>query len=187
MRRRGQGRFDLGGELGGIHQTGAPRVVDHVLVVLGPQKRVDGHRDDAGLDGAPEGIEERRTVLDHHQHAFTAADAETGEGVPGAIDVFSQLRVGHLAGGVAEGDLVAAAFVEMAVDEGNRNVEVGGIGDARRPRRTVDLDRVVAHGVSSPSFVRALARCSRAFAGGPLPLCHPISQIGHTRSPAAGC
>jgi hypothetical protein len=117
---------------------------------VGPQQGVERHRDDARLDRAPEEVIELGPVLDDHQDPLAAADAETDQGVAGAVDVLGQRAVGDLAAvDLADRDLLRTPLLEVPVDEGDPDIEGRGKGQTGRCRRSVDRDAVVTHQMSS--------------------------------------
>ena len=90
---RSQGRFHFVGEFGRIDQRSAPGILDHVLVVFGPQKRVDRNRNNARLDRAIVQIHEFWAVLDDHQHAFARQCTGREQSVSAAVYAFGQITV----------------------------------------------------------------------------------------------
>ncbi len=66
--------------------------VEKLLVVVGPQQRVDRNGDRAGLDGAPERGGEREAVEQQQHHAlFGTHRAHVAQRAAEAIDVLEQL------------------------------------------------------------------------------------------------
>jgi hypothetical protein len=97
--------------------------------------------------GAPEQIEERRTVEHHHDQPPAGRDAEPEQRIAAPRDPLGQRRVGDVFGGGAYGDSAAAAFTQVAVDEGRRDVETGCEGDAAADRTRLDRDAMILHPV----------------------------------------
>ncbi len=119
-------RLDLGGELGGIDHEPAARILEQVGVVSDAQHGVERRRNDARLDGSPEEIEEGRAVLDDHQHAVAGLEPSGKQRVAGAVHALGEVIIGDGLGCRADGDLGAAAFFDVPVDERHGDVEAGG-------------------------------------------------------------
>src|SRR5574341_586207 len=92
-------------------------------VVVGAEHGIERHRDDPGLDGAPEGVEELRAVLHHHEQPIPALHAQPQPGVAAAVDALGQLRVGDVPGRAPDDHLLAAPLGQVPVDEGRGHVE----------------------------------------------------------------
>ena len=131
-RRLAEGRLDLAGELAGIGDQPAAGILEHVGIVGRSQQRVGRDRHDAGLDGPPEQIEERRTVLHDHEQAIARHQTEGQQGVAGAVHPLGQFAVGDGLVQRPDGRLGAAAFREVPVDERLGDVEAGGQPDLER-------------------------------------------------------
>ena len=128
----GERALDLAGKFRRVDQRGGAGVIDHEGVARRAQQRVERHRHDAGLDRAPEQIEEGRAVLHHHQQALAALEAELHQRVGAAVDIGGELGVADRAVGGVDRDLGAAALAEMAVDERRGDVVIGREAQARR-------------------------------------------------------
>ena len=173
--------------LGRIGQRGAAGILDHVAVVVGPQQRVERHRNDARLDRAPEQIEELRRVLDHHQQPLARREAGSLQRQAAAIDPLGERAIGDVAGGAADRRLVRSPLREMAVDERHRDIEAGGKVEAGRAAGAVDADGVVrqsGHSRNPP----ACRRCPGPAARSSLPCGRarpprPTSTPGYGRDP----
>ena len=80
-------------------------------------------RNDTGAGTAPiriaprNSVGERERVVEDHQHPVLAPHAELLQHAAGLADARVQLRVRQLLAGAADGDLAAAAGLEVAVDE----------------------------------------------------------------------
>jgi hypothetical protein len=120
-----QRRLDFLGELAGVDDEAAARILEQVGVVGGAQHRVERRRHDACLDGSPEEIEEGRAVLDHHQQAVAGLEACRQQGVAGAVHALGELGICDRLAGGADGDLGAATLRQMPVDERHSDVEAG--------------------------------------------------------------
>ena len=87
------------------------------------RSNVLGGTHDAALDRAPEEIEERRAVLHHHQHPVARLEAERQQRVARAIHALRELGVGDVLAERADRQLGAAAFADVAIDEGDGDIE----------------------------------------------------------------
>ena len=123
------GRFDLLGVLAGIDDQPAAGILEQVGVVGGPQHGVERGRHDAGLDRAPEQIEEGRAVLDDHQQAVAGLEPRRQQGIAGAVHSFGELGGGDRLARRANCDLGAAAFTGVPVDERHSDIEAAGQPD----------------------------------------------------------
>ena len=85
--------------------------------VLGRVEEADRGRYGAHAHRPQEQRRERGRVVEHHQHAVLAADAELGEQRAGGADPAVQLRVRDFLTGAADRHLVAVAGLEPPVDE----------------------------------------------------------------------
>ena len=110
-------------------------VLGVVAVVVDAIERTDGDRDGADLQGAEEERGEGRRVVEDHQHAVLAADAELAQQVPGAVGLPAQPVVGQRRVGGEVGGLLAAAGLDVAVDQEARVVALGNDGAHLRPPR----------------------------------------------------
>jgi len=129
-----QGRLDLTGELGRIGDQPTSGILDHVGIVRGPQQGVGRHRHDAGLDGAPEEIEEGRAVLHHHQQAVAGRQPVREQRVARPVHALGKLRIGHRFLARQDRGLLTASFRQVTVDEGHGGIEAGRQSDGMRGR-----------------------------------------------------
>jgi hypothetical protein len=86
-------------------------VREHVRVVVHRQQRVDGDRNDAGVDRAEERDRPGVAVEHEEQHALLAADAEADERRGEAPGALVELAVREAAAVVGVGELGGAAAV----------------------------------------------------------------------------
>ena len=153
-------------KLGRPDDGGSRRIVDHVAVILRREQRVERHRHDAGLDGAPEDEEEFRAVLHHHQQPVAGPDAEPFQGVAVPVYPDGQLPVADLfARRRQDGGLGAAAFPYVPVDEGHggverrREIEGGAVSAVRS-----DGDGVGSHRTAPRYRLRCRGRAANCIA-----------------------
>ena len=109
--------FQLGPHHVGYEQRTGAAVAQHVLVIIGRQQGVDGHRNHAGQNAAQK---RHRPVdgVDHaQQHALFRLHAQGDDGVGKAIGALGQLTVAVTAGVIDEGNLVAAPGLQVALDQ----------------------------------------------------------------------
>ena len=146
------------------HDERGAGVLEHIGVLVGPQKRVQRHRDDPGPDRAPEHDREIDRVEHQHHDAMLGRDAERGERRADAARLVVELAIGERAPRVAEGDLLRPALRQVAVDERDGGVVALGHASSRTRRRRADapgLPRSLRPAVSLP----APASASRPTAG----------------------
>jgi len=141
--------LDFGGELRRVDDCGSPGIVDHECVGRLPQQGIDGDRHDPGLDRSPELVEERRAILDHHEHALARLQSEADEHSRAAVDASRESRISDIAMERADCRLAPAAFGNVPIDERNRDIEAGRKPQRRRFLRPLDFDDAAAH-VSCP-------------------------------------
>ena len=110
-------------------------ILEHIGVLVGPQKRVQRHRDDPGPDRAPEHDREIDRVEHQHHDAMLGRDAECGERRADAARLVVELAIGERAPRVAEGDLLGPALRQVAVDERDGGVVALGHASSRTRRR----------------------------------------------------
>src|SRR5580692_5084140 len=103
--------------------TGAA-VVEHVFVVLRLGLRVDGYSDGTDFDRAEKGVKKFRRVEEQKKDALFGTDAESEQGIAGAIRVFQELLIGDPLVAALDSDFVAAAFLDVAVHEVGGDVEI---------------------------------------------------------------
>ena len=139
----------------GDDQHPRPRIVEHEAVVGLGHQRVDRHRHDAGLDGAEKSGRPVDGVEEADQNAFLAAAAERAQHLAEAIDPVGKRGIGVLAAVIDIGEFVAAAGVEIALEDIGGEIVVARDGRFRR--------RIAHRGVSSSA---------RAFA-------HPLPTRKH--------
>jgi len=120
-----------------------PAVAQHVAVVLGGEQGVEGHRHDAGVQGAQEAGDPVIAVVHQQQHTLLAPQAQGAQGIRGAADALGHLPIAELTEVVDQGRLVAAPGI--AADQVLGKVEFG-----RRCDRGVGS----AHGVVSSAGVQ---------------------------------
>src|ERR1035438_3361597 len=80
------GRQNFAGKFGRIDERSRTRIVDHDRVTARSQQGIERDRHDPGFNRAPKEIEERGTVLHHHQHAVSALEPEADEAARTTID-----------------------------------------------------------------------------------------------------
>ena len=103
-----------------------PAIGQHIGVLVRGQKRIERHRHHAGADGAQEHNREVDGVEHDHGDALFAADAETAQQIGETARLYLQIAVGQLGDGVGEGELAAAALIDIAVEQpGHRVVGTG--------------------------------------------------------------
>ena len=119
----------------GNEQHPRPAVGQHIGILIRGQHRVERHWDDAGADSAQEHDREIHRIEHDHRDALFAADAETAQQVGGAAALPLQLAIGELGDGIGEGELCAAAFVDIAVEQPGHCV----VSHALLPRRVTTL------------------------------------------------
>ncbi len=92
-------------------------VAQHKIVITSRQQRVDGNRHDSRLDRAEESGREVDAVEQAEQDALLRRDAEADGEIGEAVDPLGEIAVAVGAAIVANGDLLAAPRLEVAVDE----------------------------------------------------------------------
>ncbi len=127
----------------GDEQHPRAAVGEHIGILIRGEQRIQRHRHHTGADRAQEHDREIDRVEHDHRHPLLAADAETAQQVGKATRLSLQLAIGELRDGVVEDELVAAALVDIAVQQPSHRV-VGGAAHAllRTPTRaTTSLPR----------------------------------------------
>ena len=132
---------NFGQQLLGHDEQSRRRILQHEAVVVFGQQRVDRHRDDAGLDGAEERGRPVDGVEEADQHALFAADVERAQHMAEALDPRRQRRVGVAAAVIDIGDLVAAAGIEIALEDVGGEIVVARNGVGGRTHRGVSPGR----------------------------------------------
>ena len=166
--------FDRLGEFGqqllGHDQEPRPRILEHELVIVLGEQRVDRHRDDAGLDGAEERGRPVDGVGEAHQHALFAAHVERAQHVTEALDARRQRRVAVAAAMIDIGDFLAAPGVEIALENVGGEVVVARHGvdwRAHLGRSSQGMDKLPTHAHrkalcrrrNRPAMARPNCRC----------------------------
>jgi len=114
------------------------RVGEVVVVVLAPlQQRVDRHRNGADPDRAPEGGHHRRRVVQGKQDPLLSPDAELLEAPSRRAGKTVQAAVGDRAARPVDGDLIAPARLQVAVEERARVIRLGHQDAMRRLAKSV--------------------------------------------------
>src|SRR5262249_24518351 len=93
------------------------RVVEQVFVFVGAQESVEGNGYGAHLDGAEKTVGEFGNIGEEEQDALFHAHAEVAQGGSKAVHALVDLRVSDALVAAFDGDAVAAASGEMAVDK----------------------------------------------------------------------
>src|SRR5207237_9513228 len=125
----------------------------------GRQHAGERHRYDARLDRPPEGIEELGAILHHHQQALPPAEPQVQQRVAASIHVLAERGIGDFAAAKADGDLRAAPFGHVTVDERHRDVEARRKRDRGGRTRAIEADPRIDHVIR---FRSARAANSRA-------------------------
>ncbi len=89
----------------------------HIGVLIRGQQRVERHRHDTGADRAEKHRWKICRVEHDHGHALFAADTETAQHIGDAAALLLQFAVGQFGNGVGEGELFAAPFIDIAVEQ----------------------------------------------------------------------
>ena len=114
--------LDDGIERLGDEQHAGAAVGQHIGILIQCQQRVERHRHDAGADRT----EKYNREIDHIQHdhgdALFAAHAKPAQHVGGAARLPLQVAIVEVGHGVGEGELVAAALVNIAVEQPGHRV-----------------------------------------------------------------
>lgn len=103
--------------LGSDGNAGA-RVVQKKFVVIGAKKGVDRNRNGTDFDGAEKRVSEFGDIRKQQEHAFFDANMQRPtQSCAEAIDAFGELRISDALILTFDGDALASAFAEMAVDK----------------------------------------------------------------------
>ncbi len=84
---------------------------------------VDRNGYGADFDGAEEGVKEFGCVQQQQEDALLGADAEVAEGVTRAISALEELLVSDNLFAAFDGDVLGAAFEDVAIHEMGGDVE----------------------------------------------------------------
>ena len=114
----------------GDDQDPRRRIFEHEAVVGLGHQRVDRDRHDAGLDGAEKSRRPVDGVEEADQNAFLAAAAERAQHLSEALDPVGKRGIGVLAAGIDIGEFVAAAGIEIALEDIGGEIVVARDGDS---------------------------------------------------------
>ena len=92
-------------------------VVEDIFVIVRFGLGVDGNSDGADFDGAKEGVEKFGRVEKQEEHALFRADAEVAKRVSGAVGALEELFVSNALVAAFDGDVLRAAFENVAIHE----------------------------------------------------------------------
>lgn len=98
-------------------------VVEDVFVVVRSGLGVDGNGDGADFDSTEEGVEKFRRVEKQEEDALFRADSETAKSIADAVGALEELLVGDTLVAAFDGDVLRAAFEDVAVHEVGGGVE----------------------------------------------------------------
>ena len=98
-------------------------VVEDVFVIVRFGLGVDGNGHGADFDGAEKGVEKFGRVEKQEEDALLRADAEIAKRVTGAVGALEELLVGDALFPAFDGDVLRAAFENVAVHEVGGDVE----------------------------------------------------------------
>ena len=126
--------LDHGQQRFGNEQHAGAAIRQHIGVLIGGEQRIERHRHDAGTDRAQKHRRKIRRVQHDHGDAFFAADAKPAQHVGDAAALLLQAAIGQLGNGVGEGEFVAAALVDIAVEQpGHRIVGTAAHATSLQP------------------------------------------------------
>ena len=140
----------------GHEQHAGARVAEHVLVVLGLEQRVDGHRHDAGLDRTQEGHRPVGAVEHAHDDPVLGPQPQAGQRRGKPVHASRKFGIRAHAAVVDEGGFGTPAGAQVALDQVVRGVVVAGNLDGGR-RAPVACARKLGHRLS-PGARRVAAR-----------------------------
>ncbi len=122
---------------GADDHSASPRILQQVQVVAGLEKRCERHGHDACLDRTEEDRREIGRIEHHHREPLLEIEPEFEQRAPGAVHGLQHVRVAvhGVVGDVTNRDVVAAACVDVGVDERG-----GGVESARQVEPGVLLD-----------------------------------------------
>ena len=141
-RHAGDRRDDFLGEFRRPDDAGGLGILGDELVVLGGEQGVYRHRDEAGLDRAPEQERKGRAVFHHHEYPVARVQPEIDKRIARAVHIVAQLGIGRIALTGPDRDLVAAAFLHVTVNEGHSHVELVGECQTCRGGGIINSDSV---------------------------------------------
>ena len=122
----------------GDEQHAGAAVGQHIGVLIRGQQGVERHRHDAGADRAEKHDREIDRVEHDHGDPLLAAHAEPAQQIGGAAALPLQVAIAEVGDGVSEGELGAAAFVDVAVEQPGDCV-VGAHAALPKPERAATL------------------------------------------------
>ena len=115
----------------GDEQHPGAAIRQHIGVLIRRQQRVERHRHHPGADRAEKHHREIDGVEHDHGDALFAADAETAQHVGDAAALLLQRAVGQFGNRVGEGELAAAALIDIAVEQPTHGIiGTGGVAHA---------------------------------------------------------
>ncbi len=118
----------------GDEQHPGAAIRQHIGVLIRGQKRIERHRHHAGADRAEKHRRKIHGVEHDHRNALFAANAEPAQHVGDAAALLLQFAVAQLGNRVGEGELCAAALVDIAVEQpGHRVIGAGRLAHAALP------------------------------------------------------
>ena len=85
--------------------------------------RVDRNGDGANFDGTEEGVKEFGCVEQQKEHTFLGVDTKIAEGVASTVGALEELLVSDTLVVAFDGDVLAAAFENVAIHEVGGDVE----------------------------------------------------------------
>ena len=145
--------FHDGIERFGDEQHARAAIRQHVGILIRGQQRIERHRHDAGADRAEEHAWKIHRVEHDHRHALFAADAEPAQHVGDAAALPLQLAIGEFGDGIGEGELGAAALVDIAVEQPGHCIV--GTGRAAHDAFSQVL-RIIIHRKTRPRLLSIL-------------------------------
>ena len=92
-------------------------VIEDIFVFVRLGLRVDGNSHRADFDGAEKGVEKFGRVEKQEEHALFRADAEIAKRVSGAVGALEELLVSNALVAAFDGDVLRAAFENVAIHE----------------------------------------------------------------------
>ena len=177
--RLGQRRLHLAEHVGMSHRRAGARIPQHVGVIRRPQEIVDRDRHRADPRRAEEAIVEPGSVLAEQHDAVALPDAELPEGVRGPVYPFRDPSEAPRGAAGDQKRLVAPTFIQVAVEERDRDVEGRGETNAPWRARCIDDDAVIAHAPLPPEIIETRGETRQAGpvslrGGGPAPPAAPF-------------
>jgi hypothetical protein len=98
-------------------------VVEDIFVIVRFGLGVDGNGDGADFDGAEKGVEKFGRIEKQEEDALFWVDTEIAKRVAGTVGAFEELLVGDALVAAFDGDVLRAAFENVAVHEVGGDVE----------------------------------------------------------------